>query len=210
MTRRVYDEANGGLAHNMSAPPRSTVSFRPYGTTSATTPADALNGAGGGLRWIYRAHPDAVLKVHLPALEESMDRLRASALGKAQDKNREAAAEAVTRIRVLRLAGLVTLAAGLAGERGMPSLDVLAGQPAEVLLDRLVDLADRMPVARSLPALAYAESWGGMNLGRTADSDPHATLWVLTHVNGRTFDRDGPPLLAPDLLQGGAWDLFVP
>lgn len=198
------------LARNMSAPPRSTVSFRPYGTTSATTPAQALNGTGGGLRWIFRVHTDSVLKAHLPDLAERMGKLRSSALDDARGQDKESAAHAVSQVRSLRLAGLLSLAAILAGEDDQPSPDALAEVPVETLLDRLSDLARRMPIVRSLPALAFAERWCGLGLGRTATDDPHAALWVLTHLNGRTFDRDGAPLLAPDLAEGGAWDLYAP
>jgi hypothetical protein len=32
---------------------------------------------------------------------------------------------------------------------------------------------------------------------------------VLTHLNGRTFDRDGLPLLAQGLEDGRAYDLYI-
>lgn len=203
-------ERTPGLARNMSAPPRSIVSFRPYGTTRSTSPAQARNGAGGGLRWLLRARPDTVLALCLPDLHARMGGLREGALEQARGGNREAAAGIVTEIRSLRLAGLVTVAAGLAGRRGLPAPDALAKEPAESLLDRLEELARHLSPVSTLPAMAVAERSSGHKPGRTKAGDAHAALWVLTHLNGRTFDRDGLPLLAPDMAEGGTWDLFTP
>lgn len=210
MARSPQERAWPGAVHNMSAPPRSTVCFRPYGAGDRAASSQASIGSGGGLRWMLRVQPDALLEACLPEVHGRMAELRAQALACGQAKQREQAALAVSRVRLLRLAGLTTLAGRLAGASDMPPPDMLARAPLETLLDRLADLATRLPVPESLPALALAERPGGKYPIRATSTEPAATLWVLTHLNGRTFDRDSLPLLAPDLAEGGAWDLYAP
>ena len=201
-----------GLIHNMSAPPRSTVSFRPYGLADSTpsTPAPAEKTCG--LKWVLRADPDALLNSALPDITSRMRDLRHEALALARGQDKAAASRNIARLRGLRLAGLITIAASLAGEES--SWDGFAPDelPAEALQDRLADLASRLPSPPAwMPAMAIAESLaGGGARSDSGSTDALAVLWVLTRINGRTFDREGFPHLPADIAEGGAYDLYVP
>lgn len=205
------ERTGGALARNMSAPPRSTVRFRPYGAEPLSANRLKIAHKAAGLRRILRASPDVLLGAHLPALLGQMREARLESLAAARRHARQDEREGVARVRALRLAGLVALASTLEGAG--PRLDAadLAGLSAEALQDRLSDLAGRFPGCPTLPAMAVAEPAGvRANRARSGTTSLLPVLWVLTHINGRSFDRDGLPLLAPDLAEGGAWDLFAP
>jgi hypothetical protein len=206
------EEQAGRLAHNMSAPPRSTVSFRPYGLAQSTASAPAPSGQTCGLQWLLRADPDALLKAALPDIAQRMQDLRQEALSQARGKDKQAASKNIAKLRSLRLAGLVSLAADLAGVESGPGGTASDRQPLETLQDSLTDLASRLPDPPAwLPALAIAESLAGGGARSDAGStDTLAVLWALTRINGRTFDREGIPHLPADLAEGGAYDLYVP
>lgn len=211
MTSDIFKGANGGFARNMSAPPRSTVSFRPYGSAAESTGKIGVTPEAAGLRHVLRADPDALLAARLPATVRRMRVLRADGLDAARGRDRQEARASIARVRALRLAGLVALASSF--EAGAPAAVVedLADQPLEALQDRLADLAGRLPPCPALPAMAVAESLAGGASGSVPGStDVLAVLWTLTRLNGRTFDRDGLPSLAPDLAEGGAWDFYAP
>lgn len=201
-----------GLIHNMSAPPRSTVSFRPYGLAESTPSAPPPAETTCGLKWVLRADPDALLRSALPDVTARMRDLRHEALALAQEQDKAAASRNIARLRGLRLAGLITIAASLASEAS--PWDGLAPDelPVEALQDRLADLASRLPPPPPwMPAMAIAESLaGGGARSDPGSTDALAVLWALTHINGRTFDLEGPPHLAADIAEGGAYDLYVP
>lgn len=198
------------LVNNMSAPPRSTVSFRPYGLAESTPNAPAPAEKTCGLQWLLRADPDALLQATLPSVGRLITELRHEALSLLPGN--AAGAMHVAKIRSLRIRGLVSLTAHLAGED--PGLDDFASeaQPLELLQDRLIDLASRLPrPPAGLPALAIAESLaGGGARSDPGSTDTLAVLWVLTRINGRTFDRQGLPHLPADIADGGTYDLYVP
>lgn len=211
MTSDAFDGGTGGFARNMSAPPRSTISFRPYGAAPYNPSRLKIAQRAAGLRRILRASPDVLLGVHLPALLEDMRGARLESLAAARRRDMQKARERIAQVRTLRLAGLAVLASNLDGAG--PRLDAacLAGLSAEALQDRLSDLAGRLPGCTSLPAMAVAEPAGvRASVVRSSTTNILPVLWTLTHLNGRTFDRDGPPLLAPDLAEGAAWDLYAP
>ena len=200
------------LAHNMSAPPRSTVTFRPYGSANATASAPSPSAETCGLKWLLRADPDALLKDALPDVARRMRELRHEALSLAQGQDKAAASRNIAAVRALRIGGLASLAARLAGEgSALDGVDPCK-EPLEALLDRLADLAERLPdPPPELPALAIAESLaGGGARSDPGSTDALAVLWVLTRINGRTFDREGLSHLPPDIAEGGAYDLYVP
>lgn len=208
---RTEGGVRGGVAHNMSAPPRSTVSFRPYGARAGKATKTGVMPASAGLRHLLRADPDVLLAACLPDTARRLRAWQREWLAAASGQNPAAASAHSTRLCALRLAGLVALAASLAV--GAPAAVVadLAEEPLEALQDRLADLAGRLPSSPALPAMAVAESLAGdASRGGPGTTDALAVLWALTHLNGRTFDRHGPPILAPDLAAGGAWDLFAP
>jgi len=199
------------LIRNMSAPPRSTVCFRPYGIAHEGTAQEAAPERASGLRWLFRADPDALLQVALPGTTQRMRDLRHAALKEAREQDKSAASRNIGKVRALRLAGLVRLAADFAGE--VASRDGMDPEDAtpEALHDRLVDLARCLPLPPGLPALGIVESLaGGSYRGGPGSTDALPVLWVLTHLNGHTFDRDGLPILAPDLAEGGAYDIYAP
>jgi hypothetical protein len=140
-----------------------------------------------------------------------MRELRPAPLAALRNENRSAVAQAAAAVRALRLAGLVTLASRLLDEDAPAVPESLGAGAIEILHDRLSDLARRLPACRRLPVMAVAVPLaGGSFRGGAGSTDAHAVLSALTHINGRTFDRDGLPLLVPDLAEGGAWDLYAP
>jgi len=188
----------GGLARNMSAPPRSSISFRPYRSEAALPGVAATNS----LCWRLRADPDALIRAHRPKLNRRMGALRRQIQAYAEDQPRSAALTA--ELRLLRLSGVVDLAASLTGTAS----DLPADVPLETLLDRLVDLSRTLPQA-NLPAMGIVEPVTPEAHRKPPAEDLLAALWVLTHLNGRTFDRDGLPLLAQGLEDGRAYDLYI-
>ncbi len=188
----------GGLARNMSAPPRSSISFRPYRSEAALPGVAATNS----LCWRLRADPDALIRAHRPKLNRRMGALRRQVQACAEDQPRSAALTA--ELRLLRLSGVVDLAASLTGTAS----DLPADVPLETLLDRLADLSRTLPQA-NLPAMGIVEPVTPEAHRKPPAEDLLAALWVLTHLNGRTFDRDGLPLLAPGLEDGRAYDLYI-
>lgn len=188
----------GGLARNMSAPPRSSISFRPYRSEAALPGVAATNS----LCWRLRADPDALIRAHRPGLNRRMGALRRQVQACAQDQPRSAALTA--ELRLLRLSGVLDLAASLTGTAS----DLPADVPLETLLDRLADLSRTLPQA-NLPAMGIVEPVTPEAHRKPPAEDLLAALWVLTHLNGRTFDRDGLPLLAPGLEDGRAYDLYI-
>jgi hypothetical protein len=131
-----------------------------------------------------------------------MGALRRQVQACAQDQPRSAALTA--ELRLLRLSGVVDLAASLTGTAS----DLPADVPLETLLDRLADLSRTLPQA-NLPAMGIVEPVTPEAHRKPPAEDLLAALWVLTHLNGRTFDRDGLPLLAPGLEDGRAYDLYI-
>lgn len=188
----------GGLARNMSAPPRSSISFRPYRSEAALPGVAATNS----LCWRLRADPDALIRAHRPKLNRRMGALRRQLQACAQDQTRSAALTA--ELRLLRLSGVLDLAASLTGTAS----DLPADVPLETLLDRLADLSRTLPKA-NLPAMGIVEPVTPEAHRKPPAEDLLAALWVITHLNGRTFDRDGLPLLAPGLEDGRAYDLYI-
>ena len=206
----IAEGPNQRHVHNMSAPPRSTVSVRPYGLAQSTETLPAQVERSSGLQWLLRANPDALLRATLPSLGRQITKLRREVLSLAPGN--PAGPTQIAAVRSLRVIGLVWLAEHLAGDD--PHLDDFApeAQPLELLQDRLVDVAGRLPEPPAwLPALAMAESLsGGGARSDPGSTDALAVLWVLTRINGRTFDRDGIPHLPADLADGGIYDLYVP
>lgn len=204
--------ATQSLAHNMSAPPRSTVTFRPYGSSNAPTSTSPPSAEACGLKWLLRADPDTLIKNSLPEVAGRMRELRHEALSMAQGQDKAAAAQKIAAVRALRIGGLLSLAANLVGEDCASDNFAPGEEPLEALLDRLADLASRLPTPPAvLPALAIAESLaGGGARSASGSTDVLAVLWTLTRINGRTFDREGLPHLPHDLAEGGTYDLYVP
>ncbi len=191
------------LAHNMSAPPRSTFTFKPYGTGRSTHPERRARPTG--LVWCLRVGPDVLLRQPARALTRTMAALRREALACARAQDKAGAAARIAEVRRLRLAGLVQLAAGLVGADPGD-----LGAPLEDLLDRLTDLARPLPKP-PLPAMGVVElvSQAG-SARRKTTTDLVAGLSLLTHLNGHTYDRDGPPTLAAGLAEGRLYDLITP
>lgn len=200
------------LVHNMSAPPRSTVTFRPYGSGDATTSVPPPCAETCGLEWLLRADPDALLRNALPEVAGRMRERRNEAPSLAQGQDKATAARNIAAVRALRIGGLLSLAAKLTGEDCAPGKIDPGEEPLEALLDRLADVAGRLPAPPpELPALAVAESLaGGGARSDPGSTDVLAVLWTLTRINGRTFDREGLPHLPLDLAEGGIYDLYVP
>jgi hypothetical protein len=190
-------DAAGRMLHNMSAAPTSTVTFAPYGAQADAATGRPSSMSPCGLRRIIRAAPDVLIQSRLPATYRRLQEL--------------ANAGEATEARGLRMAALVRLAAALVDGTEAADDPAMEVPPLELLLDRLADLAARLPPAPvELPAMAPVEpvtAKAGASQGGTADT--LAALWILTHVNGRTFNRDGLPLLVPDLASGPVYDLYA-
>lgn len=196
--------AHQGLAHNMSAPPRSTFTFQPFGTRTTGKSGKDGTARACGLTWRLGVDPDLLIATHAPVAAQAMERLRQQALARAQKKDTAGTAKIHASLRLARLRGLLELA-GRFAEYIAPAPTA----PLETLLDHLADQATRLP-RPDLPALGVVEHVPqGSPSPRASTTDLTAGLWLLTHVNGRTFDRDGPATLAPNLAEGGQFNLFT-
>jgi len=101
------------------------------------------------------------------------------------------------RRRHLRLCGALAILAGV-----HPAS--LEHELYETLCD---DLLRRAPAA-SLPPLMLASR--ATDHTRAPEPDPLRTLAILTHLNGRTCDPAGPPMLGEALQEGHTVDLWTP
>lgn len=199
----------GYWVRNMSAPPRSQISFRPYGL--GTPESGAGDGAPGpvtaadrtqatGLRHILRVDLDDMLNIpEVSGNYPHLDRLVLIRL----------LAHAEALIDCQPTPGLAELAFD-ESERVL-SLARNRVPPNECLRDRLADLASSLPPPPALlPALALVETDGSLLAGSPTHCEPLAMLWVVTHINGNTFDRNGRPILAHKLGQRSRFDLYAP
>lgn len=167
--------------HNMSAPPRALINFRPVQASGRSKPAGTgQTGAGtSGLRWLCRI--------------DVINRFWPEPPGMARD-TAEGLDWTFTREPERRL-----LAQALAEERGFAEADEalsseVAALPAEDVFDRLRDLARRVDlVALSLPrmALLLPASPRGR---RPETSDMRLAVAVLTRRRGTVFLRDADPI----------------
>jgi hypothetical protein len=173
---------------NMSAPPRSTLTLRPFQVPLAV-PRRTDRGAPSnwGLAWYARVDLDQILQARWPDWSDRLGDIVAPCLGN------------------LRLRGALALARACTGtpdHPGTPDLS-LHEDRADELLRRV-----RMLVPEpALPALMLATQVSPRP--RFAERDPARTLAILTHLSGRTCDLGASPLLSEALLEGRPVDLWI-
>jgi len=177
-----------GALRNMSAPPRSTLTLRPFQAPVAV-PRRTDRGAPSnwGLAWYARVDLDEILRDRWPGWSERLGGLVPEGLGD------------------LRLRGALALARACAGSPdppGSPEPD-LREDLADELLRRMRDLAPEPP----LPALMLATQVSPRP--RLTERDAARALAVLTHLSGRTCDLSASPLLGEALLEGRPVDLWI-
>ncbi|MCC6772465.1 MAG: hypothetical protein IT360_14820 [Gemmatimonadaceae bacterium] len=179
------------LLHNMSAPPRSVLTFRPVVPVGdAGDPSPTL---GTGMRWRCRVR----LGERDQALVDGLGAERAAQVASEPDHG----------------GGRRVLALALAEEEGgaTPSdalWDRVWALPAEALADELCAVALRVDLA----ALGYPRF--GLFLredGGARPSEPslRVALALLARKRGRVFLREAEPL-APHTITALGWDLWVP
>ena len=169
--------------HNMSAPPRSTLTLHPF-QVAGGAPGGATNW---GLAWFARVDLDHLLRDRWA--EWALDLRAGGAPGR--------------RPPHLRLCGAVALARLEAGLCAHPS-DLEATLP-ERLGDELLERAPAL--VRGLPDLLVASRASAG--ARDVEGDPARVLAVLTHLSGRTCAPQGSPLLSEALREGHALDLWT-
>lgn len=203
MTSDVFKGANGGFARNMSAPPRSTVSFRPYG--AGPLPASGGESASG-LQRIARASVLGLIDAHNPVRGRRIMPLgeRVSHLAHKRDP---AVAGVRARYHAEIFRGMVGVAASLLGKK-LPLPELLS---EERLSDLMSDIAQQLSPP-ALPAMGIVEQPGSFSvLECPTGVDPlHAGLWLLTHLNGRTFVRDMQAIPVPSPFASSVYELYAP
>jgi hypothetical protein len=167
--------------HNMSAPPRSLINFRPIqpsGRSKATGTGQAGMGTSG-LRWLCRI--------------DVINRFWPEPPGMGRDPA-EGVDWTLTREPERRL-----LAQALAEERGVAEADEalsseIAALPAEDVFDRLREVAQRVDlVVLSLPRMALLLPASPASR-RPEASDMRLAVAVLTRRRGTVFLRDADPI----------------
>ena len=181
--------------HNMSAPPRTLINFRPVQSSggSKTSGTDQAGTGTSGLRWLCRI--DVIN--HFWPVPPGIGRDPAEGLD-----------WTLTQEPERRL-----LAQALAEERGLAQADAalsceVAALPPEGVFDRLRDVARRVDlVALSLPrmALLLPASLAGR---RPETSDMRLAVAVLTRRRGTVFLRDADPIPLGQVLR--RFDLWEP
>ena len=167
--------------HNMSAPPRTLINFRPVqtGHPSSSDATDRAGAGTSGLRWVCRI--------------DVLNRFWPVPPGTGRDPA-EGIEWAVTREPEQRL-----VAQALAEENGLSEPDAalvseIARLPVEGLFDRLRDVARRVDLrALSFPRMGLllpASSAGR----RQAMGDMRVAVAVLARRRGTVFLRDADPI----------------
>jgi len=181
-----------GLLHNMSAPPRALITFRPVG--SAARGGSAVEGvAPSGLRWHCRVD---VLNRFWP-VEPGLARDPAEGIEWHQTREPER-----------RL-----LAQAMAEERGWTQPDAaLASEvdamPAEAVFDALCDVARRVDVdALALPRMGFLVAVSPTSR-RPATASMRVAVAVLARRRGTIFGRHFDPLPPSDVWR--TLDLWEP
>lgn len=189
MSRALPGEGrHPGLARNMSAPPRSTFSFQPYGSRTSTPP-DVARPVG--LREIARASLGGLIAVQAPVRARRIQAL-SEKVNHLAHRHDPGTPPVRAELHGEIVAGLAAVAAHLLGEP-VPCPDP---PTSENLSDLLARVALRL-TPPALPAMGVVERLGSQDvLACPAGLEPLlAGFWLLTHVNGHSFDRDGQPML---------------
>ena len=190
------------LAHNMSAPPRSLVAFRPLRSPRKPPGAAPRDCVEPGLRWVLRIEFDHLARERLGA--------RGAAL---YDGEAGLSPSPVRLHGGWAPIGRIRLAAAIAllrraQEGGNADPLALVAVAPEMLADELRERCARVPV-RGLPALAMISPRDAVERGRCFDAE--RALAVLTRTSGSTFDSSAQPVAGPALLERGlACDLWEP
>jgi hypothetical protein len=181
----MRSDAGSGQLHNMSAPPRTTVAFRPVAARSrapaeTSTESPTAAGAGeNGLRWLLRID----LINHFWPVEPGLGRDPAEGVFWPQTREPERR----------------TLARAWTLERGLPADDpATAGRVsallAELVSDELREVARRQdPSAWNLPAMALLTP-ASAGRQRPASHDVLLAITVLARTRGSVFLRAAEPL----------------
>lgn len=175
-------EGNHAL-HNMSAPPRSVLTLKPFRPAEPSVPTKG--GAAWGLSWRLRVAVEAVIQDAYPEmLPPDIADLRNSAY----------------------LVGAVALARKHRGLEADP--ETLFGHPFEALADELVRLAPGAEEVPELPRQMMVSFADGVD--REPARDVAVVLAVLTHLCGSVCDLSASARVAPALLNGAVLDLWAP
>ena len=184
--------------HNMSAPPRTLINFRPVQARgrSKPTPTEQADKGTSGLRWLCRI--------------DVINRFWPVPPGMGRDPA-EGIEWASTREPDRRL-----LAQALAEERGVAEADEalcseIAALPAEDVFDRLREVAQRVDlVVLSLPRMALLLPASPASR-RPEASDMRLAVAVLTRRRGTVFLRDADPIpLAQVYRPLDLWEPCIP
>ena len=168
------------LLHNMSAPPRTVITFRPLRALGPEAGPEA--DPASGLRWLSRLAPAELIRV----------------------RRRKGAPGDDVRLR-LSLARAQAEQAGLPPPRRLPI--AIARLPLEAVADALRALAADVPLA-SLGLPAFGLLLPARGEPRPHEGSVRLTVAVLARRRGGVFVRDAAPL-APASLEGPALDLWA-
>jgi hypothetical protein len=203
--RLVLDDSTGGrLAQNMSAPPRSTVSFQPYGTARPRS-GDVSPATATGLRLRLRASVRGIVEFHDPRRGKRIERLGRQVSDLAHKRD-PAVVPVRDKYHDEMLHGLIAAVCSLDGTT--PS--VAKGHDREQLIDLITERVSKLP-RPDLPAMGAVNRLGSYSaLDSTVEEDRLLSgLWLLTHINGDTFDRDGQAMLVASPFASSVYELYI-
>lgn len=173
------------VLHNMSAPPRSTLTLRPFAPCAAPLAAEGTHPTNWGMCWLLRVDIETSVCEAFPGLLPW---------------------DIADILHNPFLLGALSLARRRRGLAGDP--DLLMGRSKENLADELTCLAPGPEEAAGLPVQMMATPAGRED--RAIERDPGRILAVLTHLSGRVCDLSASPAVAEALLRATPLDLWAP
>ncbi|HSL82795.1 MAG TPA: hypothetical protein VLF66_08460 [Thermoanaerobaculia bacterium] len=177
-------EAGDGALHNMSAPPRMTITIRPLGGPGPAPASAGEPAVHPGVRCF--AHVD--LSTLCPLPEEGAEGNGARG----------------------RLRSLVALAHRALGREESDPAEI-ARWTQERLEDELRERAARLdPLALGLPAFALVRRSPGRAGKAPAEGDPGRALALVTRVSGKVFVGTRSPLVAHLATDAAGFWFYAP
>jgi hypothetical protein len=177
-------ERGDGALHNMSAPPRMTITIRPLGGPSPAPASPGEPAVPGGVRCF--AHVDLSTLCPLPEDGTKGNGPRG------------------------RLRSLLALARRAVGQEETDQEDP-ARWTLERLEDELRERAARLePRALGLPAFALVRRSPGRAGDTPAEGDPARALALVTRVSGKLFVGTRSPLVAHLATDTGGFWFYAP
>ncbi len=218
------------VLHNMSAPPRSTITVSPLirSTKWSLKEESQQSTSSSGLKWVMRIDLDELINSHIKnfakSIKREFERKAASETdeyveslvnveGLTEKEIKDAREKALFRkyFPYLRLRSCLVIcryAAGLSEKVTFEEVNSYRDLPFESLCDELRSASALIPVPENLPSL-------GMVLAadkkvRSTETNAARVIYVLSRLNGTTFVNGGSAMVTGRLHGNIKHDLWVP